>query len=238
MEQERVVAARGDRVESRRFDTAFHNNLYPGLGMSRGVFFTREDFGVDKLVTGDLTYMVADDIAEPTECSGVRGLHWRVPPAGELPRAAPRATREHARCALGQEPRAKAGAPRSHQLSRFHSEDWGLDRAAANTFQKRSSDFFAIGIDGVPAADAALVGYPGFGGLGSPSNEEAQRELEEPYRYHFPDGNASIARLLLRRLIPALAPGTTMDDVVTAHFDYAKLDWRGRPFVSASPARW
>src|SRR5262249_11072996 len=44
------------------------------------------------------------------------------------------------------------------------------------------------------------------------------------YIFHFPDGNASIARLLVRAMIPAVAPGTTMEDIVTARFDYAKLD--------------
>ena len=46
----------------------------------------------------------------------------------------------------------------------------------------------------------------------------------EPYIYHFPDGNASLARLLVRALIPGVAPGNTMDDVVLAPFDYARLD--------------
>jgi spermidine dehydrogenase len=42
--------------------------------------------------------------------------------------------------------------------------------------------------------------------------------------FHFPDGNASIARMLVRRLIPGVAPGNSMDDIVSARFDYNKLD--------------
>jgi hypothetical protein len=49
-------------------------------------------------------------------------------------------------------------------------------------------------------------------------------EPEEPYIYHFPDGNASIARMLVRRLIPGIAPGDTMEDIVLAPFDYAQID--------------
>jgi spermidine dehydrogenase len=52
--------------------------------------------------------------------------------------------------------------------------------------------------------------------------------LKEPYIYHFPDGNASIARLLVRALIRGAAPGSSMDDVVLAPFDYAKLDENGQ----------
>jgi spermidine dehydrogenase len=61
--------------------------------------------------------------------------------------------------------------------------------------------------------------YPGFDGLGFPKPEK-----EEPYIFHFPDGNASIARLLVRSLIPGAVPGTTMEDVVTARADYSRLD--------------
>ena len=77
----------------------------------------------------------------------------------------------------------------------------------------------------VAAADAREAGYPGFDGLGFPKT--GNPDLDEPYIYHFPDGNASLARLLVRALIPAAAPGATMDDVVLAPFDYAKLDVEG-----------
>ena len=40
-------------VDIKRFETAFDRDLYPSLGLSRGVFFPRETFGRDALVTGD-----------------------------------------------------------------------------------------------------------------------------------------------------------------------------------------
>jgi spermidine dehydrogenase len=46
----------------------------------------------------------------------------------------------------------------------------------------------------------------------------------EPYFFHFPDGNASVARLLVRELIPAAVDASTMEDMVTAAFDYSALD--------------
>jgi spermidine dehydrogenase len=54
---------------------------------------------------------------------------------------------------------------------------------------------------------------------------------EPEYFFHFPDGNATLARLLVRGLIPAAIPGRSADDVVTARADYARLD------EAASPAR-
>jgi spermidine dehydrogenase len=42
--------------------------------------------------------------------------------------------------------------------------------------------------------------------------------------FHFPDGNASIARSLVRMLVPGSMPGHTAEDIVTAKCDYATLD--------------
>lgn len=213
------------RVDLKRFETAFDRGLYPGLGLSRGILFTKESFGVDKLVTGDPTRMVADDIPADK-------LNARTPAAfiGDFP--LPAASREKL-IALYTQPRdvlpGKSVEEKLEFLGAisyrdFLTKHWGLDDAAANVFQKRSHDFFAIGIDGVPAIDAAGTGYPGFSGLKLPEDPEVQAEMDEPYIYHFPDGNASIARLLVRRLIPGVAPGSTMEDIVTAPFDYSRLD--------------
>ncbi len=69
-----------------------------------------------------------------------------------------------------------------------------------------------VGIEATPAYDAlSYAGLPGWDAAGLPDSEDF-----EPYIHHFPDGNASIARLLVRQMIPAVAPGKTMDDVVTA----------------------
>jgi spermidine dehydrogenase len=93
-------------------------------------------------------------------------------------------------------------------------------------FQTFPHDLFCVGIDAVSALACFYVGddygsftYPGFAGLGI-----GEHDKEEPYIFHFPDGNASIARLLVRSLIAGVIPGKTMDDVVTAKADYSKLD--------------
>ena len=80
----------------------------------------------------------------------------------------------------------------------------------------------------VPALDAGLFRYPGFAGISLPADPEADGEMDEPYIYHFPDGNASIARLLVRSLLPSAIPGATMDDIVLARARYDELDRAGR----------
>src|SRR5262249_24957022 len=46
---------------------------------------------------------------------------------------------------------------------------------------------------------------------------------------HFPDGNATIARLLVRWMVPDAVPGKTMEDVGAAHVNYALLDRPNQP---------
>ncbi len=101
-------------------------------------------------------------------------------------------------------------------------------------YQTRTYGLFGFGVDAVPAQDAWALGLPGFQGMNlEPGNGPGQNydSMHHPgaedYYFHFPDGNASIARLLVRRLVPAAVPGTTADDVVTARVDYAKLDDAG-----------
>jgi spermidine dehydrogenase len=62
-----------------------------------------------------------------------------------------------------------------------------------------------------------------------PKSHEENAELDEPYIFHFPDGNASIARMLVRSLVPGAVPGHTMEDIVTARVNYARLDDASSP---------
>jgi len=46
----------------------------------------------------------------------------------------------------------------------------------------------------------------------------------DPYIHHFPDGNASVARLLVRKMIPNVGPGDSDQDIVLSKFNYSELD--------------
>lgn len=77
---------------------------------------------------------------------------------------------------------------------------------------------------GIDATDAylgmAYAGMPGWAATGIETNKEGDLT-----GFHmFPDGNASLTRLMVRSLIPDVAPGNTMEDIVMAPFDYGKLD--------------
>lgn len=212
------------RVEVTRFETAFDRELYSSLGLSRGIFFDREAFGRDVLVTGDTTASVADD---------VRGKRLKMRPIRDLVAGFPISPKsKHALISLydqTQDPLpGKTSAEKISILKKISYRDYlikyrGCSVEVVNCFQGRTLDFFALGCDSIPAFDLMEVGYPGFAGLKLPPRKP-NAEFDEPYIYHFPDGNASIARLLVRALVPDAAPGRSMEDVILAKFDYEMLD--------------
>jgi len=213
-------------VNIKRFETAFDRPFYPGLGLSRGVFFDKENFGEDKLVTGDPTPMVADDIAPDQLNARAIGDFINDFPLPQADRQALIELHTAPKDYLpGKTAEEKARYLAATSYRDFLLKNVGLSEGAVKYFQSRTNDFMALSIDAVASADAYNVGFPGFAGMNlAPISEEAAAEMEEPYIYHFPDGNASVARLLVRDLIPGVAPGHTMDDIVLAAFDYAKLD--------------
>src|SRR5208282_839317 len=104
-------------------------------------------------------------------------------------------------------------------------------------YQTRTQGEWGVGGDAVSALDAWGIGLPGFAGLalepgsipGMGFTPAGYADTKGSVNLHFPDGNATIARLLVRRLIPDAVPGRTVEDVVTARVDYGRLDRTGAP---------
>ena len=218
-------------VETGRFRSYFDQTLYPGLGLSRASFFDRDRFGVDRLVTGDPTDWVSDDI--PRERRNGRSLEAFI---GDFPIDAQARrqllelyTSKRVDLAHLADDAAREEYLSGISYSDFLRKDWGLSENAIAYFDGRTRDFFGLAPNLLPALYCGLFAYPGFAGIRLPEDEEAAADLAEPYVYHFPDGNASIARLLVRKLVPAAIPGRTMDDIVLAQARYAELDRPGNP---------
>ena len=106
------------------------------------------------------------------------------------------------------------------------------DPDALRAYQQRTHGEFCIGIDAVSALDCWGLGLPGFQGLGlSPGAIPRMgptcagfADTGGSVDVHLPDGGASVARAVVRKLIPAAIPGQHIDDLVTARADYARLD--------------
>ena len=201
--------------------------MYPGLG--HGVFFDRATFGVDRLVARAPGGRFGEDADADAE-------YWAAflarTPLGEAAR----------RDIVRVETRAVDYLPglgeaaKADRLSRISYRDYLLNVARVDPgvipfYQTRTHGEWATGIDAVSALDCWGFGLPGFAGLGL-TRKAHPRMSFTPRGYveggsdtfHFPDGNASIARLLVRALVPGAIPGRDARDVVTARADYARLD--------------
>jgi spermidine dehydrogenase len=214
-------------VDIGRFEIAFDRKLYSGLGLSRAVFFDGKAFGRDVLVPGDTLALPEGDSARQRGDGSPPAAFVAALPLYDAGKAQLVALYDNARDPLaGRSLEAKRKLLKTTSYRDYLIRHCGCSDEVANCFQGRTLDFFGLGCDAVAAADVRDFGYPGFSGLGLPAVDNPERS--EPYIYHFPDGNASLARLLVRALVPGVAPGTTMDDIVLAPFDYAALDRSGR----------
>ncbi len=176
-------------IDLARFEdeSVFHRRLYPGLGLSRAIWFNKEDFGEDKLVTGDPTEGVADDI--PADARNARDpadfiAAFPLPPDAKQALLRLYEGKTNYLADMPQEEREDYLASISY--SRFLAEKAGLPPEAVKTFQKRSHDFFGAGIDTISAASAYETGYPGFGGLDLERSERGEAETDRRLCASFP----------------------------------------------------
>ena len=208
-------------IEPKRFEGYYDQGWAEKRELSRAVFFGKETFGADALVKQ------ADKAAD-----------W-VPQTPLTDKA------KQDLIALIDEPGDYLpGLSRAEKLDRLSKTTYAkfltdlvkADPQLVAYFQGSTEGYFGIGIDGATCLDAWANGNPGFDGMDlgegvyptmSPSGRLVRTDPDE-YIYHFPDGNAGVARALVRALVPAAVPGSTMEDLVLAAVDYGKLDTDGQ----------
>jgi spermidine dehydrogenase len=202
---------------------------YKGLG--QGVFFDKETFGADKLVTGAPSEF---GISTPEQ---VAKFVANLPLPEEVRRDVLRletSNRDYFADLTSDEKKDRLSRI---SYKKFLLEIVKVDPRVVPLYQKRTHGLFGVGIDAVNALDCWVLQLPGFDGLKLAPGPHPRMGYtprgyaspKEPYSFHFPDGNASIARMIVRRLIPASTPGSTPEDIVTAKVDYSQLDRKDSP---------
>jgi spermidine dehydrogenase len=211
-------------VDVQRFYQYFDQKLYASMKLKAGIFFDRETFAEERLVLGPdhgedyvnslvPVKSVAEMPIDPQARKDLVRLHMES--IDYLPDLTPEEKRDRLATVSYQDFLL--------QIAKVHPD-------VVKIYQTLPHDLYCVGIDAVSATDCRQMGYPGFKGMTIASRRHhRQEEDEEPYIFHFPDGNASIARMLVRSLVPGSAPGNTMEDIVTAKMDYTRLDQASSP---------
>jgi spermidine dehydrogenase len=228
----RVVRELGIDVSS--YSKVSNDGLYGELGLTQKIFFDKETFGADRLAISPYS-------------------RW----GGVLPGdAAQRWTEFSAQAPMSE--KAKADLKRIYELdddlypglspdekkaklARISYADYlttlvKADAQVVALLQAHPQPLYGLGIDAVSAQDAWGLGLPGFNGLkltasyGPGMGRDARHNDEaEAYFFHFPDGNASIARMLVRGLVPNAIAGSSAEDIVTQQVRYEQLDQPSNP---------
>jgi spermidine dehydrogenase len=209
---------------------ASNERLYASLGLRNAHYFDRETFGVDRLIRAPAG-SGADAPPGRFSADQVRGM-----PISD------QAKQDLLRLGDPGQPDYLAGLTseqKKDRLARISYQDYLLnvakvDQQAYWFHMAAGRSVFCVGADALPALFAWQMGEAGFDGLNlDPSPDGLLADLpggqhgrQKPgeQSIHFPDGNATLARLLVRSLIPDALPGRTQEDLGTARVDYALLD--------------
>ncbi len=188
-----------------------HSDLLESLRMGSGSFFDKETFGADFLATGGRGY---------TEAMS------RAPLSADAHAQLQRLFDDQVDYLAGKSPAERLAIVSSTTWREYLATYGGFGAEALAFVQKWPHGAFAIGADALPSLMAWGAGYPGFAGMDLGIADRTEAEDRGP-AFRFPDGNASIARLLVRRLVPGVTQGGADENIVTADFDYGRLDRDG-----------
>jgi spermidine dehydrogenase len=206
-----------------RFYQAYDQDLYRQFKLAGGTYFGKEQWGVDRLVPYSIAMHEGYLEVAPSPLTAEQAVARF--PISEAARS------EFLKLLLAKEDGMAEIPPdeKWHYLNTISYREFlvrhaGITQEEVFTVLQDLCVDSCVGIEAAPATVA--MGYnslPGWNISGLPEEED------EPYIHHFPDGNAGLARMMVRQMIPGVATGSTMDDIVTARFDYSRLDEPSSP---------
>ena len=206
-----------------------HLHYYEHLGLKPGVFFDRETFGADQLIVGTDKAGLARALEQAPLSAKARAqiVELETGTVDYMP-------------GLSSDEKKQRLSRMSYQA--FLREQVHADPAVLKYYYAKTMDEQGVGIDAQSALDCWAFDLPGFAGMNLAKGSiprmgftpKGYEDTGGSYRLHFPDGNATIARLLVRDLLPhavqgASNPSSAAEDIVTARVDYAALDTAAEP---------
>ena len=234
-------------IDFQKFYTAYDFNYFKNRGLTSSFFFNQETYGENKIVHNVPNYRYDINHKNNTNPENIKKVVKEMPISDkskdEFTRLFLDKTDFFPEMTLEEKFYYLENISYEEYLKKHHK----VDDEVIGLFHTMLWSLWGVGTESIPAFGAFSDGLPGFSGLGFTEEEgttEPKNEMydistydetiegfmsknevsDEPYIFHFPDGNATIARLLVRKMIPNAIPGSTMEDIVTAKADYTQLD--------------
>ena len=196
-------------VQTERFYDYFDQKFWDRFKLSKGILFDKDTFGEEKLVRGYGSREWADFAAEMPMSEKAKADFIRV-------------QTEKVDYMPGKTFDEKYEVLQKTSYESFLRDYAKVDEQVIEIYKRWGMSFWCVGIDEIPTT--LIQNYDGgMPGVTHTLPRTGYRN-DEPYIFHFPDGNASVVRLLVRALIRAAIPGSTMEDVVLANARYKYLD--------------
>ena len=223
-------------IDLDRFKTAYDVDFFKRNNLGAVTYFNKQKFGEDKVVKHPfcdypwwmeglqrpkLSHEEAVELAPLSEKGKQQllkvlkgGLHVLNVPQEELKEyISTHSYFDYLKTTLGID------NPEVLEMARTSCSDWAGAGADILTIGE-ALGCGALGLDPITWKD--VIG-----------EEEYQNEVKEhgnifdegdPYVHHFPDGNATVARLLVKKMIPDVGEGGNAEEIVLSKFKYSELD--------------
>jgi spermidine dehydrogenase len=201
-------------VDVEKFYEAYDQELYSSMGLAKGILFDKQTYGEQKLVVG-YNKIPWEEFAAQT-------------PMNDQAKAdLIRLWTDERDYMPGLNLDEKMEILRKTSYYDFLKNYVKVDQQVLEMFRRWGMSKWCVGIEEIPATlvqsyDAGMAGL-------EHTLRRVRSSGHEPYIFHFPDGNASVARLIVRSMLPDAVPGSSMEDVVTARLNYSILDRSGAP---------
>ena len=204
-------------VDVKRFESAYDTDFYKRHELGGVTYFNEAVFGEDKVVQHPYCNY-------PNYVEGLQGAKLTDPEAAHAAPLSDNGRKQLLQVLNGglhklDVPDAELrDYTRSHSYYDYLKNTLGVDDPGVLRMARHSGlDWGSGGTDTMSIASAKNCGALGF-------KPVAVYDEDNPYIYHFPDGNAGVARALVKKLIPNVAKGRNAEELVLARFDYSKLD--------------
>ena len=208
-------------VDTERFDTAYDRDFFRRNNLGAVTYFNSEVFGEDKVVRHPFC-----NYPNYIEGMVMRGKLSNEEAARQAP-LSERGKEQLLRVLNGGlqsidvREEGLSDHVASHSYFDYLKNTLGVDDPGVLRMARHSGlDWASTGTDLMSIGTAKGCGALGFA-------PKAVYDEDNPYNCHFPDGNAGVARALVKKLVPGVAEGESAEELVLSKFDYSELDRSG-----------